>query len=250
MQKLLCYPFSTRSGIPRKFFNRITATSLIPPHLIEVVQKPSIRKADKPDVIMARMDYIIICRVIEQLNRIGMSDDELSFLLGKPNNYVFGFIIKPSDKNRFNEDQIDLLPYILNCIFTEIIPNDTESGNIQLYHTKAMDDEIYKGFSHIIYSDQGEGTRIIWRKKKAAKGSTRKTNQELLVLLKRWIEEGYFEQKRGALEIYKRFNTEFAVVFQVNELEKCMKILCGARHALLQKESIDGVLRYWMEGKS
>jgi len=59
--------------------------------LIEVILKPSIRKANKPDVIMARMDYVIICRVIEQLNKMGMTDDELSFLLGKPNNYVFGF---------------------------------------------------------------------------------------------------------------------------------------------------------------
>ncbi|WP_164121790.1 hypothetical protein [Sphingobacterium sp. xlx-130] len=50
---------------------------------------------------MARMDYVIICQVIERLNEIGMSDDELSLLLGKPNNYVFGFIVKPSDKNRF-----------------------------------------------------------------------------------------------------------------------------------------------------
>lgn len=199
---------------------------------------------------MARMDYVIICRVIEQLNRIGMSDDELSFLLGKPNNYVFGFIVKPSDKNRFNEDQIDLLPYILNCTFSTVIPNGTEPGNIQLYHTKAIDDASYKGFSHIIYSDQGEGTRIIWRKKKAAKGSTRKTNQELLVLLKRWIDEGYFEQKRTALEIYKRLNTEFTIVFQVGELEKCLKILCGTRHALLQKKSFDGMLRYWKEGNS
>lgn len=194
---------------------------------------------------MARMDYIIICRVIEQLNKMGMTDDELSFLLGKPNNYVFGFIVKPSDKNRFNEDQIDLLPYILNCTFTEIIPNDTEPGNIQLYQTKAIDNATYKGFSHIIYSDQGEGTRIIWRKQKAPKGSTRKTNLELLALLKIWIDEGYFEQKRAALEIYKILNTAFTIVFQISELEKCMKILCGTRRALLQKESTDGVLRYW-----
>ncbi len=40
---------------------------------------------------MARMDYVIICRVIEQLNKMGMTDDELSFLLGKTNNYIFGF---------------------------------------------------------------------------------------------------------------------------------------------------------------
>lgn len=113
---------------------------------------------------MARMDYVIICRVIKQLNKIDMTDDELSFLLGKPNNYVFGFIVKPNDKNRFNEDQIDLLPYILNCTFSKIIPNGTELGNIQLYHTKAVNDAGYKGFSHIIYADQGEGTCIIWKK--------------------------------------------------------------------------------------
>ncbi|TYR36326.1 hypothetical protein FXV77_10485 [Sphingobacterium phlebotomi] len=218
--------------------------------MIEVIQKPSIRKADKPDVIMARMDYVIICRVIEQLNKIGMSDDELSFLLGKPNNYVFGFIVKPSDKNRFNENQIDLLPYILNCTFTEIIPNDTERSNIQLYHTKAIDDASYKGFSHIIYSYQGEGTRVLWRKQKAPKGSTRSTNLELLALLKRWIDEGYFEQKRAALEIYKKLDSESSLVFQISEIEKCMKILCGTRHALLQKKSIDGVLRYWKEDNS
>jgi len=218
--------------------------------LIEVLQKPSIRKADKPDVIMARMDYVIICRVIEQLNKIGMTDDELSFLLGKPNNYVFGFIVKPSDKNRFNEDQIDLLPYILNCTFSAIIPNGTEPGNIQLYHTKAVDDADYKGFSHIVYSDQGDCTRIIWKKPKAPKGSTRRTNQQLFALLKTWIDEGYFGQERNALEIYKRLYTEFTIVFQVSELEKCMKILCGSRHALLQKKSVDGVLRYWRTRKS
>lgn len=213
--------------------------------MIEVIQKPSTRKADKPDVIMARMDYVIICRVIEQLNKIGMTDDELSFLLGKPNNYVFGFIVKPSDKNRFNEDQIDLLPYILNCTFSKIIPNGTEPGNIQLYHTKAIDDTTHKGFSHIIYSDQGEGTRIIWKKLKAPKGSTRKTKQELLAYLQTWINNGYFDQKQDALEIYKRLHTEFALIFKISELEKCIKTLCSTRHALLQKKSIDGILRYW-----
>jgi len=57
---------------------------------------------------MARMDYVIIYRVIALLNERGMTDDELSFLLGKANNYVFGFIVKPSYKNRFTEDQLDL----------------------------------------------------------------------------------------------------------------------------------------------
>jgi len=43
--------------------------------LIEVIQKPFIRKADQPDIIMARMDYVIICQVIEQVNKMGMTGD-------------------------------------------------------------------------------------------------------------------------------------------------------------------------------
>ena len=190
------------------------------------------------------MDYVIICQVIERLNEIDMRDDELSFLLGKPNNYVFSFIIKPSDKNRFNEDQLDLLPFFLQCPFSKIIVNATKPGNVQLYHTKAIDEDGYKGFSHIIYSEKGEGTRIIWKKKNAPKGSTRKTNKSLLELLKFWIEQGYFDQQVTGLEIFKRLKSESAIGFRVSDIEKCLKILCGSRQALLQKNSIDGVLRY------
>ncbi|NPE48516.1 hypothetical protein [Sphingobacterium prati] len=215
--------------------------------MIEVVERPSIRKADKPDVIMSRMDYVIICQVIERLNEIDMRDDELSFLLGKPNNYVFSFIIKPSDKNRFNEDQLDLLPFLLRCPFSKILVNGTKAGNVQLYHTKAIDEDGYKGFSHIIYPEKGEGTRIIWKKNNAPKGSTRKTNKPLLELLKTWIEQSYFDRQVNALEIFKRLKAESSIKFRVSDIEKCMKILCGSRQALLQKDSIDGVLRYWKE---
>jgi len=193
---------------------------------------------------MARMDYVIICQVIALLNQQGMTDDELSFLLGKANNYVFGFIVKPGDKNRFTEDQLDLLPFILRCTFREIIPNGTPKGNIQLYHTQRIDDD-YKGFSHITYASTGEGTRIIWKKKKAPKGSTRKTNDKLLNLLKQWAGSGYFAKKRTGLEIYKEIGTESEITFRVSELEKCLKTLCGSKYALLQKKSIDGILRYW-----
>ncbi|MEC3879760.1 hypothetical protein [Parapedobacter sp. 10938] len=193
---------------------------------------------------MARMDYVIICRVIALLNERGMTDDELSFLLGKANNYVFGFIVKPSDKNRFTEDQLDLLPYILRCSFGDIIPNSTEKGSIQLYHTKRIDDE-YKGFSHIIYDAAGKGTRIIWQKKKAPKGSTRKTNEKLLDVLKRWIDDGYFDKKRTALEIYKKLLAARDIRFRISELEKCLKILGGSRHAIIAKKPLDGVLMYW-----
>lgn len=212
--------------------------------MIEVEHIVSVRQPEKPDVIMSRMDYVIICRVIERLNEIGMRDDELSFLLGKANNYIFGFIIKPSNKNRFHEDQLDLLPYLLDCPFSRILINDTPPGNIHLHHCKKIDKDDYKGFSHIIYNEDGEGTRIIWKKKQAPKGSTRKTNQALLTVLKQWVSEGYFDQNQDALEIYKKLSTESAIEYSISELEKCLKTLCSTRHQILRKESIDGVLMY------
>ncbi|WP_164111813.1 MULTISPECIES: hypothetical protein [Sphingobacterium] len=212
--------------------------------MIEVEHIVSVRKPEKPDVVMSRMDYVIICQVIERLNEIGMNDDELSFLLGKPNNYVFGFIVKPSDKNRFHEDQIDLLPYLLDCPFSRIIVNGTPSGNIHLHHTKEINEDGYKGFSHIIYNENGEGTRVIWKKKQAPKGTTRKTNQSLLAMLKQWVADGYFNRNQNALEIYKKLKAE-NVAFPISELEKCLKVLCGTGQQLLEKESIDGLLMYW-----
>ncbi|WP_293953622.1 MULTISPECIES: hypothetical protein [unclassified Sphingobacterium] len=58
------------------------------------------------------------------------------------------------------------------CPFSKIIVNGTKDANIQLHHTKAIDEDGYKGFSHIIYSEKGEDTRIIWKKKNAPKRST------------------------------------------------------------------------------
>lgn len=196
---------------------------------------------------MAMMDYVIICRVIALLDERGMTDDELSFLLGKPNNYVFGFIVKPGDKNRFTEDQLDLLPFILKCTHRDLIPNGTSPGNIQLHHTKRIDDD-YKGFSHITYAPTGEGTCIIWKKKKAPKGSTRKTNETLFGLLTSWIADGYFDLQRDGLEIYDGINTDTGITFRISELEKCLKVLCGSEVMLLKKEPVDGILKYWRRG--
>lgn len=52
------------------------------------------------------------------------------------------------------------------CPFSKIIVNGTKDANIQLHHTKAIDEDGYKGFSHIIYSEKGEDTRIsLWYRK-------------------------------------------------------------------------------------
>ncbi len=58
------------------------------------------------------------------------------------------------------------------CPFSKIIVNGTKDANIQSHRTKAIDEDGHKGFSHIIYSEKGEDTRIIWKKKNAPKRST------------------------------------------------------------------------------
>ena len=118
-----------------------------------------------------------------------------------------------------------------------------------MYHTKRIDDE-HKGGSHIIYDATGEGTLVIWRKKKAPKGSTRKTNRKLLEWLIGWIDNGYFDKKRTALEIYKKASAESGITFRIGELEKCIKILCGSRSNRMDKEPIDGILMYWRKKES
>ncbi len=192
---------------------------------------------------MSRMDYAIISRVIEILIQKGITDEELSFLLGKPNNYVFGFVMKPSDKNRFTEDHLDLLPYLLGCKFSDIFPADTESGSISLYGTGKVKDDNYKAFKHTINID-GEYRQIIYRKKKKDEGTFRKNNIPLLSLIERWIDEGYFAIGQDALQINKRAKQEVSFTYTVSDLEKCLKVLSGTKKARLIREMVDGVYKY------
>lgn len=213
--------------------------------MIEVAKRESIRKKDGPVVTMSHMDYHIICRVIDLMAVIGMDDEELSFLLGKPNNYVFSFIANPNDKNKFKSDQVDLLPYLLNCSFSDLFSNNCPKGNIQLFHTQKIGTDEEIGFSHIIYDSNGKGTRIIWTKKKNQKGSFRKTNKRLLNLLEEWIDNGFFDLPIPSIDIWKKLKSESQFEFSISDLEKCIKILSSKSKNLLTKETIDGIIYYW-----
>lgn len=213
--------------------------------MIEVAKRESVRKKDGPVVTMSHMDYHIICRVIDLMAHIGMDDEELSFLLGKPNNYVFSFIANPNDKNKFKSDQVDLLPYLLNCSFSDLFSNNCPKGAIQLFHSQKIDTDEEIGFSHIIYDSNGKGTRIIWTKKKNLKGSFRKTNNDLLDFLKQWVEKGVLDLPSSSIDIWKKLISEAQFTFSISDLEKCIKILSSKSKNLLTKENIDGIIYYW-----
>lgn len=213
--------------------------------MIEIVKRESVRKKDGPIVTISHMDYHIICRVIDLMAHIGMEDEELSFLLGKPNNYIFSFIANPNDKNKFKSDQVDLLPYLLNCPFSDLFSNNCPKGAIQLFHSQKIDTDEEIGFSHIIYDSNGKGTRIIWTKKKNQKGSFRKTNKDLLDLIKKWIDEVILDLPTPSINILKKLKSEAQFTFSISDLEKCIKILSSKSKNLLTKETIDGIIYYW-----
>jgi len=210
--------------------------------LIEVAKRKSIRKKEGPIVTISHMDYHIICRVIDLMARIGMEDEELSFLLGKPNNYIFSFIANPNDKNKFKSDQVDLLPYLLNCPFSDLFSNNCPKGNIQLFHTQKIGTDEEIGFSHIIYDSNGKGTRIIWTKKKNQKGSFRKTNKDLLDFLKKWLDEGILDLPTPSIDICKKLKSEAQFTFSISDVEKCTKILYSKSKNLLTKDTIDWII--------
>lgn len=211
--------------------------------MIEIVKRESVRKKDGPVVTMSHMDYHIICKVIDLIGQIGLDDEELSFLLGKANNYVFSYIANPNDKNKFKSDQVDLLPYLLNCYFSDLFPNNCPKGNIQLFHSQKINTDEEKGFSHIIYDSKGKGTRIIWTKKINQKGSFRKTNKDLLDLLIKWIDEGILDLPTPSIDIWKKLISESQFEFSISDLEKCIKIL--STKSILTKQTIDGIIYYW-----
>ncbi len=211
--------------------------------MIEIVKRESVRKKDGPIVTISHMDYHIICQVIDLMTGIGMDDEELSFLLGKPNNYVFSFIANPNDKNKFKSDQVDLLPYLLNCYFSDLFSNNCPKGNIQLFHSQKINTDEEKGFSHITYDNNGKGTRIIWTKKKNEKGAFRKTNKNLIDLLIKWINEGILDLPTSSIDIWKKLKSEAQFTFVISDLEKCIKIL--STKSILTKQTIDGIIYYW-----
>lgn len=215
--------------------------------MIKVDYKESVRKKDGPIVTMSHMDYHIISCVIDLMADIGMDDEELSFLLGKPNNYVFSFIANPNDKNKFKSDQIDLLPYLLNTKFSNLFSNDCPKGNIQLFHSQKIETDEEVNFSHIIYDSKGKGTRVIWTKKKNQKGSFRKTNKRLLNLLEEWIDNGVFDLPIPSIDIWNKLISESQFEFSISDLEKCIKILSTKPNNILTKKTIDGIINY---GKS
>lgn len=192
---------------------------------------------------MSRMDYVIISRVLKLLESARLTDEELSFLLGKPNNYVFSFIMDPSDKRRFTEAQLDILPFLLNCSYTDLIPNNTSPGEIQLFDAIRIEREMETTFAHSI-DDAAIRIRLTWTKEKPKFGFFRPNNEILITELRNRIANGYFNNGRNGLEIYIALNDSCNFTFTVSDLEKSLKVLSGKRQQLISRKIKNGLIEY------
>lgn len=189
------------------------------------------------------MDYVIIVQVMKLLESASLTVEELSFLLGKPNNYVFSFIMDPNDKRRFTEAQLDVLPFLLNCSYTDLIPNDTNAGEIQLFDSIRIESETETTFIHSI-DDGTNRIRFTWKKEKSKFGTFRRNNVALINEIKNQIGNGYFNKGRDGLEIYIKLKDSCTFTFTVSDLEKSLKVLSAKRQQILSKKTVDGLIKY------
>lgn len=205
------------------------------------------RKPAGSFVNLSRMDYELVCRILQLLEEIGMDDEELSFLLGKRNQYFFD-LIDPRKKQKLKTDQLDPLPAILGRPYSEIIPLDIQPGEmIQLHHATRKVDEKNNTitYSHIVYPpDGGHGTKISWQKKFVT-GIRRKVNPVVQDFLGEKVALGYFAEPRLALPLYLEMQRVLPDgSFSAADLEKGLAVLMR-KGGPLKKVKIDSQLHYY-----
>jgi hypothetical protein len=172
-------------------------------------------------VVMSRMDYEIAKRVYEFTLAKGLTDEEVSFLMGKRNKYFFD-LLNPTEKDKIKTEQLDILPTILQIPVRQIVPNDVKPGEqVKLYASKKVT-ATKTTYRHIVIATDGsESEPIIWIKK-SAKGNRKQVNERLHTTILQFIDDEYFKQYRNALEIHLRLKEKSTFDFTPADLQKSL----------------------------
>ncbi|SEL53457.1 hypothetical protein [Parapedobacter koreensis] len=214
--------------------------------MIVTTIKKSERKPAGSFVNISRMDYELVLNVLRLLEETGMDDEELSFLLGKRNQYFFD-VIDPRKKQKLKTDQVDPLAAIMGKPHREIMPLDIKPDEmIQLHHAtrKVNEENNTITYSHIVYpQDGGDGIKIIWQKTFVT-GVRRKVNDAVHAFLEEKIGAGYFAKPRLALTVYLELKDELtADSLSAADLEKSLAVLTRTGGPLMRSK-IDTQLHY------
>lgn len=179
-------------------------------------------------VIMSRMDYEIARRVYECCLAIGLSDEELSFLMGKRNKYIFD-LLNPAEKDKIKTEQLDMLPTILQLPIRDIVPNTIKPweqikicGSKKVSATKIV-------YRHIVvYPDGTESGEIVWTKK-VLKGERKQLNEMLHSAVLELVYAGYFGKLRNALELFLKLKDNKNLSFIPADLQKSLAVLMNKK---------------------
>lgn len=209
--------------------------------------KGKIKKPVKSSTVsMSRMDFEIAAQVYRCFTAIGLTDEEVSFLLGKRNKYVFD-LLDPTEKDKFKTEQLDILPTILGNKIRDIVPNDikpNENVNIKALKKVLPTKIVYEYV--MVYPDNRE-SELVTITKKLMKGDRKKLHEQVHDLTLKLIEEGYFLVARNALELFLLYKDRLEVAFSPADLQKSLAVLMnkkGNEKPVLFCENMDARYRY------
>ncbi len=181
-------------------------------------------------VVMSRMDYEILRRVHERAVSIGLGDEELSFLMGKRNKYFFD-LLDPTDKDKLKTEQLDVLPVILGVGIRDLVPNEISPGeDVIIYGYKRVTATKIVYRHCVRYHNGQESGTVVWSKR-VIRGVRRKLNLVLHKAVVEFLDEGYFDVHRSALELYIELNAA-GLVFTPSDLQKSLSVLMNRKRSL------------------
>lgn len=198
---------------------------------------------DNQLVVMSRIDFEIAKRVYQRALALGMNDEEVSFLLGKRNKYVFD-ILDPTEKNKFKTEQLDYLPTILRTSIRELIQlNKDAHEEIKIMASKTVyDHKIVYQFTEL---DVETPQPVVWTKKLKT-GSIKKVHEALHEWIMNFYENGSFKYPISSLALYLAAQEQLGQDnFSPTELQKSLSVLITAkgRFQILKRVSINA--RYY-----
>lgn len=169
------------------------------------------------------MDFRIAELVYQRFNAIGLTDEEVSFLLGKRNKYVFD-LLDPTEKDKFKTEQLDILPTILNTTIRALVPNDIKpnetirvKGEKKLSATKIVYEYV------IVYVDNTESEPVTIVKK-MIKGGRKKIHPEVHRLTLELIDADHFATAKNALELFLFYKEKLTIAFTPADLQKSLSL--------------------------
>lgn len=209
-------------------------------------------RVKSPLVIILRSDFEVIRNVYHLLQTSILSDEDVSFLLGKPDGYIFE-ILDPTNKKKFKQDLWTLFVPIFQTPFANIMPpsyvgsqeevklNSTANHNrkttIYRFTVNYEDRTEYKdGLEHKIAV---EPEYLEW-KKKVVTGERKVENKPLTNYLKFLISEGLFFTSKTSLFVIIHLRKYFDKPFTAEDLGVSIRKLCRRQtgvETLLQRNT-------------